>query len=61
MPTKNRTSYLNEYTRSHYKRISLNLKFDEYEALKAAADACNEPVNTYIKKAINERIQKQKH
>lgn len=61
MPNKNRTSYLNQYTRLHYKRISLNLKFDEFEALKEAADACNEPVNTFIKKAINERIQKQKH
>ena len=59
MPSKNRTEYLNRYTRLHYKRISLNLKFDEFEALKAAADACNEPVNTYIKKAISERIQKQ--
>ncbi len=58
---RNRTEYLNMYARTHYKRVPLNLKFDEYEALKEAADACNEPVNTYIKKAINERIQKQKH
>lgn len=62
MPTeKNRTAYFNKYQHDHYKRVPLNLKFDEYEALKEAADACNEPVNTYIKKAINERIQKQKH
>ena len=58
---RNRTEYLNMSARTHYKRVPLNLKFDEYEALKEAADACNEPVNTYIKKAINERIQKQKH
>lgn len=58
---RNRTEYLNVYAKTHYKRVPLNLKFDEYETLKAAADACGEPVNTFIKKAISERIQKQKH
>lgn len=58
MPTdKNRTAYLNEYQRKHYKRIALNLKFNEYETLKAAADAAHEPINTYIKKAIRQRIE----
>ena len=61
MPSKNRKSYINTYAATHYKRVPLNLKFDEYEALKEAADACGEPINTYIKKAITERIQKQKH
>lgn len=58
MPTeKNRTAYFNKYQHDHYKRVALNMKFDEYEALKAAADAAGEPVNTYIRKAIRQRIE----
>ena len=58
MPTeKNRTAYFNKYQHDHYKRVALNIKFDEFEVLKAAADAAGEPVNTFIKRAIKMRIE----
>lgn len=53
---KNKTRYKNEYARTHYKRIPLDVSLDEYDKIKAAASACNETVNGYIKKAINARF-----
>lgn len=44
-----------------YRYFDLNMIFSEseYEQLKAAADAVGEAVNTYIKTAIDMRMQKQ--
>ena len=56
MATKNRNEYTYKYHEEHIKRIPLDVQKSEYEIIKASADAVGEPVNTYIKKAIRQRI-----
>lgn len=45
------------YTRTHIKRVPLEMQLWQYDRLKAAADAAGESVNGYIKKAIAMRMQ----
>lgn len=52
--------YNAKYKTDHYKRIPLDVTFDKYEEIKAAADKVNESVNGYIKKAIDQRIDSDK-
>lgn len=54
---KNKIDYINEYAKTHYKRIPLNVKPEEYERIKAAASASRESINGYIKKAIYMRLK----
>lgn len=54
----NRNKYQTEYKKQNYKRIPLDLRYDDYEKLKACADSVNESVNGFIKKAILMRIEK---
>ena len=56
--TEQRKDYLYNYQKEKLKRIPLDVTKEKYEEIKAAADAANEPVNGYIKKAINERMQR---
>ena len=46
------------YAKKALKRIPLDVQKEKYEEIKAAADAANEPVNRYIKNAIEERMQR---
>lgn len=46
-----------KYAKTNLKRIPLDVKLAEYDRIKAAADAAGEPVNTYIKNAINARLE----
>lgn len=55
---KNKHKYIMEYSKKNYRRVSLSMKFDEYDKLKAAADAAGQPVNGYIKTAIAQRIER---
>lgn len=55
---KNKHKYIMEYSKKNYRRVSLAMKFDEYDKLKAAADAAGQPVNGYIKTAIAQRIER---
>ena len=55
---KNRTKEKNDYKKEHYKRVSLEIKKEEYETLKKAAESVGEPVNAFIKKAIMWRLEK---
>lgn len=51
-------NYSIAYERENLKRIPLNVQKSYYEdVLKPAADAAGEPVNTYIKKAIEMRMK----
>lgn len=52
-----RKQYLNEYKQQHYKRIPLDVTYDEYDEIKKAADAANESVNGFIKKAVTARLK----
>lgn len=44
------------YAKKNYKRVPLDLRIEEYERLKKAADTAGIPVNTFIKDAIREKI-----
>lgn len=57
---KSRAKQINEYKKTHYKRVSLELKLDEYKSLEAAAEETGESVNGYIKRAIADRISEGK-
>ena len=46
------------YARKNLKRIPLDVQKDKYEQIKAAAVRNGESVNGYIKKAIDERIER---
>lgn len=56
----NETSYkaANKYKKENIKRVPLDMQKTEYEELKVIADVMNEKVNEYIKKAIRERMER---
>lgn len=58
MPAKNRNEYLYDYAKEKLKRIPLDVQKEKYEEIKAAAEKANESVNGYIKKAIDERMER---
>jgi uncharacterized protein (DUF1778 family) len=59
MPTKEeKTKYDINYAKENLKRIPLDVQKEKYEEIKAAADAAGEKVNGYIKKAIDERMER---
>lgn len=48
-----------KYAKRNLKRIPLDVQQDYYnDYLKPAADAVSEPINTYIKKAVQQRIDR---
>ena len=47
-----------KYKEKSIKRIPLDVQKEKYEEIKAAADMAGEKVNTYIKKAIDERMER---
>ena len=55
---ENKTAYNISYAKKNLKRIPLDVQKDKYDEIKAAADAANESVNGYIKKAIDERMKR---
>lgn len=48
------------YAKKSLKRIPLDVQKEKYEEIKAAADAAGEKVNGYIKKAIEERMERER-
>lgn len=50
-----------KYKNEKIKRVPLDMQRDDYDILKAAADACGEKVNEFIKKAIRERLEREGH
>lgn len=48
------------YAKKHLKRIPLDVQKEKYDEIKDAATAAGEPVNTYIKKAIDQRMASEK-
>ena len=47
-----------KYAKTHLKRVPLDLKLEEYQEVKEAAEASGESVNGYIKKAIRLRLNR---
>lgn len=61
MPSNDKkTKYDMEYAKSKLKRIPLDVQKDKYEEIAAAASKKGESVNGYIKKAIDERMERDK-
>lgn len=51
--------YSNEYAKKHYKSILLNFDKDEFaDVIKPAIDESGMPVNTYIKLALKEKMER---
>ena len=46
------------YAKKNLKRIHLDVQKEKYEEIKAAATAAGESVNGYIKKAVDERMER---
>lgn len=46
------------YREKSYARVNLDMKKEEKERWKAAADAANLALNAYIKQAVSERIER---
>ena len=53
-----KAKYDNEYAQNKLKRIPLDVQKEKYEEIKAAATAAGESVNGYIKKAVDERMER---
>ena len=47
-----------KYKANNIKRIPLDVPKEKYEAIKTAADSAGESVNGYIKRAIDERMDR---
>ena len=56
--SEQRKEYLYDYQKTKLKRIPLDVPKEKYEQIKAAADAAGEKVNGYIKKAVDERMER---
>ena len=47
-----------EYAKNKLKRIPLDVQKEKYEEIKAAATAADESINGYIKKAVDQRMER---
>ena len=56
--TEERKEYLKEYQKSKLNRIPLDVTKEKYDEIKTAADSAGESVNGYIKKAIDDRMER---
>lgn len=53
-----KSKYDIEYAKNKLKRIPLDVQKEKYEEIKAAATAAGESVNGYIKKAVDQRMER---
>ena len=54
------SEYVAEYKKAHYKRVSLDLRKDFYEKhLQPAAKSKRMSMNSYIKEAIEEKLERE--
>ena len=56
--TEKQRDYSLQYARDNLKRIPLDVQKEKYDQIKAAADAAGEKVNSYIKRAVDERMER---
>lgn len=50
-----------EYAKTHLKRIPLDVRLDKYEQIKAHANKQGESLNGFVKRAIDETMQRDNH
>lgn len=48
-----------KYRKENIKRIPLDVQIEKYDQIKAAATAAGETVNCFIKRAIDERLERE--
>ena len=48
-----------KYAKAKLKRIPLDVQKEKYDEIKAAATAAGESVNGYIKRAVDERMERE--
>ena len=58
---ENKAKYDIEYAKTKLKRIPLDVQKEKYDQIKEYASAAGETVNGYIKKAIDERMEREKN
>ena len=56
--SKTKRDYNVQYIKDNIKRIPLDVQKEHYEKIKTAADSAGESVNGYIKRAIDERMER---
>lgn len=56
--SETKTQYNMQYAKKNIKRIPLDVQKEKYEEIKIAAATAGEKVNSYIKKAVDERIER---
>ena len=52
--------YQRNYKKTKLKRVPLDIPIEKYNEIKTAADNASESVNGYIKKAIEQRMKRDK-
>lgn len=57
--SEQRKESMYKYAKTKLKRIPLDVQKEKYEQIKAAAGRTGESVNGYIKKAIDERMERE--
>ncbi len=58
MPSTNKAEYDMQYAKQNLKRIPLNVQKEKYAEIQSAAQKAGESINGYIKKAIDERMER---
>ena len=56
---ENKNKYINKWKKENIKRICLEVSPDKFQQIKASAESSGESVNGYIKKAIDDRLNKE--
>lgn len=56
--SESKTEYNIKYAKTKLKRIPLDVQKEKYEEIKAAAERAGESVNGYIKRAVDERMER---
>ena len=57
--TEQRKESMYKYAKAKLKRIPLDVQKEKYDEIKAAATAAGESVNGYIKRAVDERMERE--
>ena len=57
--TEQRKESMYKYAKAKLKRIPLDVQKVKYDEIKAAATAAGESVNGYIKRAVDERMERE--
>ena len=61
MPSKEeKAKYDIEYAKKNLKRIPLDVTKEKYEDIATAAKSAGESINGYIKKAVDDRMEREK-